>query len=469
MSIYKYAADSPVSTIVFHYTNGVPTTALIEASKTATAEQIAAASKALGEKGMSLVPVTVDERDMLQVSGFLSEHMVINALAAQQMVKGAAEITQEASDLPPPPKSKAKTFLENYSLRLAGTLNLIGDVMMHCGGYSKVTKKINKETGKPLSPAERKASIVTGTYDLVGGGLYTLGGLNAAAFGNSKSKAPPLADRTADFIAHATNPQALPPKPPKESGNFLRRHAADVTLGAYTLGASVFLAHGLSGYRALTKQLHSANSAAAAKIKGDRKESASLIGYGISSLVFKTLSLFIKEKPKSDEDKPKSRNPIIRVKDWFVEKPLRIFGLGSIITDSFYAKHAYDTYRRVKGTPKAASKKEYMFKIITTISYFTSDFLSAISSKNLLSKPLDADGQRGVVALAAQSIAKQPQEMRDALMSQTTQFLSSQPEMQNSSRKSIAASLADHIRHLGGNPWTKWVETPDPAALPKQR
>ena len=468
MSMYRFSHDSPVSTVAFHYANGVPTVALIEASKTATAEQISQASKALSEKGMSLIPVTIDERDMLQVSGFLTEQMVIDALGAKHIVKDTPEITREASDLPSPPQSKTKTFLENYSLRLAGGLNLVGDIMMHLGGYSKITAKFDQETGRPLTSAERKASITSGTYDLTGGGLYTLGGLNAAVFGNSKSKVPPLVDRTADFIAHTTNSQAAPLEPPKESGHFFRRHAADVTLASYTVGAGVFLAQGISGYKAMSKQLHLADPATAAKIKRDRRESASLIGYGISSLVFKVLSLFIKEKPRSEEDAPESRNPIIRVKNWFCEKPLRIFGLGSFVTDSFYAKHAYDTYRRVKGTPNAKSKSEYMFKIITTLSYFTSDFLSAISSKNLLTKPLDADGQRNVIALAAQSIAEQPQEKRDALVSQTVQFLGNQPEMQHSGKKSIAASLKNHIKRLDSNPWAKWVETPE-SILPKQR
>jgi hypothetical protein len=467
MSIYRFSPDSPISTIAFHYADGKPTVALIEASKTTTAEQISEARKTLSEKGISLVPVTVDERDMLQVSGFGAEQTLIDALAAKNIVKGTPEITQEKSDLPPPPKSKAKTFLENYSLRLAGGLNLIGDIMMHVGGYGKITAKTDK-LGKPLGAEKRRESFVTGRNELIGGGLYTLGGLNSLAFGNSKNEEPPLANRTADFIAHTVSPQTVPLNTPKESRNFLRRHTADVTLGAYTVGAGVFLADGMRGYQALNKKLLSASAEEAVHLKLDRKKSASLMAYGASSLVFKLLSLFIKEKPKSEEEKPKSTNPIVRVKDWFVEKPLRIFGLGSFITDSLYAKYTLDTYRELKGTPNAKSTSEITLKIITTLSYFASDFLSAISSKNLLNKPLGADGERGVIALAAQSIAEQPQEKRDELISKTAQFLNDQPEIQLKGKKSIAVSLKNQLKHLSSNPWAKRVEMPD-LALHKQR
>ncbi len=459
MSIYRFS-DSPVATVTFHYVDGVPTAALIEASKTATDEQISEARKGLGEKNISSVPVSVNERDMLQVSGFSTEQAVIDALMAKGSVKGAPEITQEASDLPAPPEGKVKSFLENNSLRLAGGLNLIGDVMMHIGGYGKVTAKTDKTTGRLLSPEARRESVITGRNELIGGGLYTLGGLNSLAFGNSKRELPPLADRTANFIAHAVDPQAVPLDIPKESGNFLRRNTADVTLGAYTVGAGVFLADGARGYQALSKKLLSASAEEAEKLKVAKRKSTSLMAYGASSLVFKLLSLFIKEKPESAEDKPKSSNPIVRAKDWFVEKPLRIFGLGSFVTDSLYAKHTIDTYRELRGTPNAKTNSEVMLKGITTLSYFASDYLSAISSKNLVSKPLDADGQREVIALAAQSIAAQPQEKRETLVSQTAQFLSEQPEMQQNSKK-IAGSLRDQIKRLGGNLWAKRVETPE--------
>lgn len=459
MSIYRYPPDSPIAAVSFHYTDGAPTAALIDASKTATAEQIVATRAALSKKNISFVPVTVDGRDMLQAAGFLTEKTLIDALVEKHIVKGEPTITREASDRPPPPKSAAKHFLENYSLRLAGVLNLVGDVAMHFGGYSKVTAKINKDTNQPLTPAERKASVTAGTYDLVGGGLYTLGGLNAAAFGNSKNDAPPLADRIDNFITHTANPDAVPLSALKQSGSFLRRNAADVTLGAYTVGAGVFLAQGLSGYRGLSKQILSADPSTAAKLKSDRRESASLMGYGVSSLLFKVLSLFIKEKPTElEEGKSRSGNPIVRVKDWFVEKPLRIFGLGSLITDSFYAKHTWDTRK---------SGKDYRFKIITTVSYFASDILAAISSKKILIKPLGADDERGVIARAAQSIAAQPQEKQDALIEQAAEFLKTQPEMETRQKRSIVTSLREQIQHLGSNRWAQRVETREPA-LQKQ-
>lgn len=445
MSIYRFSDGSPVATVAFRYADGVPTVALIEASKTATPKQISTAIGALSNRGMSLVPITIDERDLLQVSGFLTEQSVIDALVAKESVKGSPEITREAHDDTFIEPSKTKEFLENYSLRLAGGLNLIGDVAMHVGGYGKLTAKVDKMTGNPLTKPERKASIKAGAYDLAGGGLYTLGGLNSVAFGNSKSDTP-LADRTANFIAHVANPQAVPLDTQKKPDHFFRRRTADVTLGAYALGAGVLLTKGATEYKAFSKKLLSAAPAEQTKLMLEKKESGWMIAYGASSLVFKLLSLFIKEKPKLDEDQPKSSNPIVRTMDWFVEKPLRIFGVGSFITDSLYAKHTYAAY---KGKPAS----DYVPKIITTLSYFSSDILAAMSSKNLIIKPLDTDDERGIIALAAKSIADQPPEKRDELVLKTAHFLSNQPEMQGTP-ESIAIYIREQVKHLKKNPWT---------------
>jgi len=217
---------------------------------------------------------------------------------------------------------------------------------------------------------------------------------------------------------------------------FLYRYPSDVMLGAYTLGAFTLLQSGIK--------------------QGDPWG----IAYGANSLGLKAASLLIPEKHKTEEEKKATHGPVGKLIDWIQEKPLRLFGFGSMVTDTFLGLSALREYRN---DPK---QKNAILKFITASTYVCADALFAVSNKNHANGEgkFDADEQRRIEALVAESVACQPKELQSALVGNVAGFLAGQAEMKGTSLE-IAASITEQLRHSKSNPWTYRTEASQ-AALP---
>lgn len=421
--------------------DGAPAAAFLQAKPDATPQEIMAVREALAINRLPAEAVTVDGKQFLQVENIGSIKTILDILKAQNFIHGNATVTEDPADNIAIPK---RTFLERYGLKTAGALNLIGDIAMHAGGYGEVTGKVLKGSDR-LDPEKVKQTRIKGYFDLAGGGLYTLGGLNLIAYGNEKNDAPPLSERTDEFLKHTLNPEAATPQTPQKKVDILRERAADVTLSTYVGGASVFLAKGYYGYK------HSPSK---------KWSDMLLMGYGTTSLMCKALALKIKEKPHHhDQDEQQQPQNII---DWCKEKPLRIFGWGSFAVDSLYAAHAFSDFREWRSRPVAERGAKIpanmIFKGITSATYLASDYLMANSSKNAHVDPLTPDQKRAVVAHVAEVIMAQPAENQEPLVDKAATFLSKQPEMCEG-RKSVRQSILEQTKNLAQNPWSLRLET----------
>lgn len=327
----------------------------------------------------------------------------------------------QAAETAAPAKS---TFLQRNSLRLAGILNLIGDVGFLGGGLK----------GKDH-------------FKTTGGALYTLGGLNLTLFGRVKTeeKLNIVTQDTAAFIEQQTGHAAanlsaqMPSAASKE--NALYRSAAQNTLYAYTLGAAAVLISGIKKYRA------------------DSKQWAGLV-YGISSLVFKLTSLMIPEKSIKETGNEKKGGFV----NWVREKPLRIFGYGSLITDTALGIQSYQEYKHNPGD------KGYGWTALTTVTYMLADFMIARSNKDPANAggKLSAEEQRRVETLAAEAIAREPKEAQDALLIQVAAFLSERPEI-NGKADALATSLKQKVAAMDSSQWTSRVKIDNAPALQPAR
>lgn len=290
-------------------------------------------------------------------------------------------------------------FLKQYSLQLAGILNLIGDVGFLGTGI------------KTRDP-----------YKISGGGLYTLGGLNLALFGKVKPEENlrRVKEEVAALIDEKTGHAAARP----EGGDALYRHAADNTLTAYTAGAAAMLASGI--------KKHNAGLGSAG------------LYYGASSLAFKLGSRLIPEQAAGGAGEKSGG-----IVGWIREKPLRLFGYGSVVTDSFLA---LDTWHDYKHNP---NKSGYGWSAVTAGTYILADLLMAISSKD----PANAGGKfpegdrRDIEAGAAEKIARQPKESREALIAQAAEFLAARPEM-GGDATAIGQAIREHMEQAAPASWT---------------
>lgn len=319
--------------------------------------------------------------------------------------------TETPSDAPRQEQSGARGFLRKNSLQLAGLLNLIGDVSLLKAGYDAKDK-----------------------FMTLAGGLYTAGALALARYGRpSRERAlRTVSEDTAEFVKQKTD--ALPEgselarvDAKKDSSAFdraeryLYRHPADAMLGLYTAGAVAMLGSGIT--------------------TGNKKR----VGYGIWSLLVKTASFLMPEKSATEDTKKtveESNNPITRAVNWVREKPLRLFGYGSLITELLLTASVYEDYKN--------KEKGWIFGFITAGAYIVSDLLAAVSSKDTRKTDgkLNAEEQRKVEAMAAEAIAAQPGAKRGALVEEVAGFLAKRPEI-GGSREAIRKALVTQVEHKG--------------------
>jgi hypothetical protein len=428
MSLYYYREPSPIQEVAFHTSGQQPPVALIAGSDKATAEQLSSIRQTLQSKGWECLPVTIRGKDILQVSGFGSDTSLRNFLAEQKFATGTPEEIHETAAY-----GDRKTFLQRYSLQLAGILNLIGDIGFLGSGIKKKDP-----------------------YKITGGSLYTLGGANLTLFGGTRPDRDmrELTEDTAAFVkdkmGHLDADTGLAKIDANRQGDRLHdklyRNAAQNTLGVYTAGAGAMLVSGIKQYRR------------------DPKEYASM-WYGISSVVFKVASFLIPEKVKTDEGNSHKRKGIVTgAIDWVREKPLRLFGYGSVVTDSLLALGTYQEYQasqeKISRGLLVKPDKNFYWSGITATTYILADFMIAVSSKDHAnaSGSLDPDHQRRIEALAVESILRTSEAERPKLTLEIAEFLASRPNMKGSA-SDINNHLQLQIEEMGKNRWANRIAT----------
>jgi hypothetical protein len=417
MKIYRFSDTSPIEEIAIHNQNGHPPISVITADKKVPPEQLSYIRKELEMQGWHCVPATTNGKDVLLVGGNKNEKACAEFLMKRHFATGDAQISNITSLSEE--SSPTKKFLQRYSLWLAGVLNLVGDISLSVGGFKNQDQ-----------------------YKLAGGSIYTLGALNLSVFGASEQKEHSftnVAKQTNEFLGHIEGKSDKEisainlnndAKQPTLNKSFLHHNAARHTLIAYTFGAVPMLFSGL-------------------KKRADGEGSAGIY-YAVSSIIFKTLSLLIPEDTGKEGENKKPSGIV----EWVKEKPMRIFGYGSLINDSFLAAA---TYQEFKKNPES---KNYLWTALTTVFYIVSDVMAAISSKNpdnALDK-LAPHEQLHVEAIAAEKISKQPIEAQEVATQKVTEFLSTKAEVKNKPAD-IVASIKKQVESLGHNPWASRVHT----------
>lgn len=412
MSTYAYTAPSPISEVIVRRTDDRAPVALLAASDPAKAPAI---REALTKHGWQCVAVIDKGHDLLQVSGFQDDDALLGFLQSARFTQGVPTVREE--------RAKAQEadgfqkFFDRYSLQLAGVLNLIGDVALFRNGM--VSKDNNK---------------------FAAGALYTAGGANLTLFGKGDPNAPvrDVSEQTAAFIQQeigqlphdsALNRVAEQ----RETGTvadakrFLQKHPAQVTLVPYIGGAVAMLMSGIKH----------------AKATGEKTRLYS----GVSSVFFKTASFLIPESSHKNEDSNENSGGLI---GWIREKPLRLFGYGSFITDLLMSGDAYKDF--------SARRKGWQWIGLTSASYLMADIMVAISHKDPNAGALTSEEQMRVEAMAAEAIHAAPEEARPALTEKVAGFLRRQPQMRGSSEM-IQRHLRMQLEHLDQSAWVKRTET----------
>lgn len=329
---------------------------------------------------------------------------------------------------PVQPPVAASSLYEQNKLRIAGALNALGDVSLLYGAY------------KEKNPLRILAGI-----------LYTAGAAAITFFGSTskEEQVKDLTERAAEFIQARSGEKSPELESTQimnarntgffaELGKSLRRHAGQVMLWFYTLGAGAMLANGivkLNKHREETpKDKHSFNDFSGVFLGG-------------FSLLIKGVSLMMPERTQetSEEAKSKGEKGIVA---WVKEKPMRLFGYGSLLTEGFWAWDTYADYK--KGN-------EWRWNATTTASYMLSDVVIANTNKdaaNAVGKLNDAE-QAKLENMMAETIAVQPEEQREKLSGESAIFLKKEAIV-NGSVEQLRESILKRATKL----WSERNNTP---------
>lgn len=323
-----------------------------------------------------------------------------------------AELTQNPHSLAAPQGHKPSDVLERNSLRLAGMLNLVGDVGFLVNGIN---------TANP--------------YKFMGGLSYTLGGVNLTYYGcvDKQHVIDEVIRKSANYLEsrcgqlpHGCQLSRLRDQQPDsifaKGDRYLHKNPAQHTMALYTAGAGALLGSGIQNYK-------------------QGEGSAGLL-YGLSSLGFKLTSMVIPEKAANA---PEKKSGLI---GWIQEKPLRLFGYGSLMTDSLLAWESYQEFKHAPG------KSGYVWTALSGGTYMLSDIMMAISHKD------PANGaarfthleQEYIAHVMADAINRLDSSSRLQMSHDVATFLSSQPEIHESSAQ-LSQMIQKALEEKQGKSW----------------
>ena len=316
--------------------------------------------------------------------------------------------------------STTQSLYERNKLRIAGSLNFIGDVAMLAEGYQK-----------------------NDDYIKAAGGLYTLGASNLAWFGaaDSTQKVQDLREETAKFLhenitlkdSSLESSRILAQRDNSLTGSLMRSlqsNAANITLLLYTLGAATMLVKGVKNYSSM-------------QAKGaDTTEAKATIAYGAFSLLVKAVSLGLKESPEG--------KPAKGIIGWLKERPLRFFGYASLLTETMLAWRTYGQY-------KQGAENNYSLSALTAASYAASDVVIANASKQGgASNKLETQEQAQLEDMVVETIAQQEVSTQEVLLKKSVKFFKGQSAVQGD-EKVLEASLRDKLSTYNQPKEGMWV------------
>lgn len=325
--------------------------------------------------------------------------------------------------------TKAPSLYEKNKLRIAGALNGFGDITLLLDGY----KKEYDDNGQLI---DKRFTKLAGWLYTIGAGVITLFGSvdkNAEVLDISKRTAEFLKSKGSTLSENLESTRILQ-QGQSNTGNFLnklRRHSAQIMLWFYTLGAGALFAGGIRDYRNASKA-------------GEKKPIGDLLVGGMSLLV-KSASFLMPEKAATSETEIENgkRKGLI---GWIKEKPMRLFGYGSMLTEAFWGFRAYEKFK---------AGKKWKLSAATGSAYALSDVVIATTNKDAANAiRLDETEQSQLENMVAETIAHQASEKQDQLITESAAFLEKQAGV-NGNAQELRQSIMQRVESMRGSDWAE--------------
>ena len=490
MAIYRYPHESLVDSVHLLTNEKGGMRAYLYADDGKDSEKLRLLKQALRGQGYKCVPTLNEDKPVLEVRGFKKPEELMGFLGGMRAVKGAPEIIGEAGDT-----RTNKEKLQNGTLKLAGLSYNVGDAFYM---WYTLEPLVKKEAGKL---AFKKPGF-TEIFDIVAGVGYAMGSFCLTFFGskdqsiNTITAATSKVERFARTQGYEISPEssiAFVNQDPKrnawESLNHTISRFPSESLNSIYVGVGFFLSAAAFHRAGLPKEtfqsfkelkaaeefLNKTKTSLSSAVEHEKAESDLLkaqrkygadvdtqnadktdVGLGIVTAASAITGLLVKEQKRLDGD-PK-RHGIGGIIDWVREKPLRVTGYGYMLATGFHAKATYDKWVATSAlelAEKTIERSKLKKRAVFIAANVVSEILLAISSKGhgVGVKP-DASINDSVISTAAELVLRQPQDKREAVISQLSGYIAS-PEVLAIKAEDVEKSIRQHIAALDKNPWTK--------------
>ncbi len=455
MALYRYSTPSLIDEITVLRNSSGGKRALLHARSDASPEQLKEITHRLAGMGYKAVPISENGKPLLEVRGFPEQEVLLSYIATHGWTLGNPKVVPLATD-----KISRAERIKKLTLRMAGISYMAGDV-----GYMSYATKDLKNAKNTLAEFEAsgvtnpetlkalKNGVVGEKSNIAAGIGYAAGSVALAAFGskdqsNNEIKAASrkvknfayregLALDDGDTLRTNTQPEK------KTTGQkilgFANRYPSEILNTIYIGVGGLLMSRSVKKIASLRAQGKS------------YKHDITDIGLGLVTLLSALTGLVVKEK-KRDPDEPK-RTGFGGFIDWIQEKPLRATGYGLMISTFFHAIATVGKYREGDKLTRETVTGRGVFVIANIFS----EIMLAISSKGHgEGVQSDESNSKTVIAMAAETIAKQTPDLQEGLINRMAGYMAS-PEVLGGKAETIAAELRAQLAVMHSNPWAHKV------------
>lgn len=431
MSVYQFASPSPVDTITFAKAENGGLRAYLHASATITPEAIQQLTQKLHEKNYQAIPSSLEGKPALIVRNIKNEKSFLTALG--HLDPAIASPVQTQGDEQP---QSLIDKIKNRTLQISGGFYLVGDANFIRYGWKNASKE-----------------------DMMGGVLYMLGTLSLLAFGRNDQSDLQVADygkKLEKFLIkeNVRIPQACAlhkitddhQGTGQHAYDWMRSHPAELFNYIY-IGAGAMLAAAAVKHKVMPI-VNGHVPATSGKVA-----SAALdVGLGLTTASSALIGNLIEEKHR-DPDDPLPKGMIERTLNWVQEKPLRVTGYGMMLSTLCHGTATAIDYAHAVRTNDIQAKGAIPNRAMFVATNLVAEALIALSSKGHGHGVTSDDSvKESVMAMAAETIVKQPEADRAMLIDHVASFLE-KPTVLATSKDEVVAKLNEQVTALQKNPW----------------
>jgi hypothetical protein len=437
VSIYTYPQGSVLDKVSIVRTEGGGVRAYLHAADGIDPQTLEKISQNLEPLGWQGTAIRMEGKDYFEVRGFEKEENLLDYLKKNQFVLGSPEVV----------KDKKRSYLEkikNNKLFMCGILNTIADIGYYVYGWLDY-----------FDPNHKKLETGKSKWENIAAGFsYSAGSLVLLGFGHADKSDMQLKDISSKLLKFAIR-EGIEVHDKSAVESFAVDHKKGITDNIsdtfHRYPSEIFnILTAMAGVFITTSAVRHNEYPNDPQKNKRHKILESILGVSTASSGF--LAAFVKEKAH-DPSKPKAHG-LAAVAQYFQEKPNRIAGYGYMISSGAHAINTIMDFREAQKNKNGFGMLRHSFRgLFVTLNLAAEVILSLSSKGHGDGVKSDPSVDKTTYAMVADIIARQPESMREHLITDfSTNFLA-HPDVLGGDPKVIASAIREQVAASLSNPW----------------